>query len=51
MVIEIPDELDDEAMRALEAIGLEAVGMSNGIVRTIISPGCMDCRTNYPASR
>ena len=45
MIIEIPDELDEQVKRALEAIGLTVAGISNGIVRTALSPGCVDCKT------
>jgi hypothetical protein len=42
MIIEIPDELVD---RALDAVGLSVIGARSGIVRTILSPGCVDCKT------
>jgi hypothetical protein len=42
MIIEIPDEL---VGRALDAVGLSVTGARDGIVRTTLSPGCMDCKT------
>ena len=42
MIIEIPDELVD---RALDAVGLSVAGNRAGIVRTTLSPGCVDCKT------
>ena len=41
MLVEIPDELAD---RALDAVGLSVTGARDGIVRTALKPGCVDCK-------
>ena len=46
MIIEIPDDLVD---RALDAVGLSFAGARDGILRTALKPGCVDCRTKPAA--
>ena len=42
MIVEIPDNL---VIRALDAVGLVAIGSRDAVVRTKLKPGCVDCNT------